>query len=205
MNAKWVIWDWNGTLLDDTTAALNAFNAQLVARGLSPISLAFYRDHFAFPVKPFYELCGIDLSREDWPTLAREYHRAYAAQPKTLNDETIAALEIVRSQGRKQAILSALRQDLLEAAVDEYALAGYFDFVYGVDNLDGESKLERAKALLERLGTNDAVLIGDAIHDACVAKELGIPCVLVATGGHSAERLRAYAPTAESLIGALEL
>lgn len=203
MKTKWVIWDWNGTLLDDTTAALKAFNVQLVRRDLPTISRAFYRDHFAFPVKPFYALCGVDLDREDWDALAREYHRSYAAEPKALNVDARAALEKVRASGARQAILSALRQDLLEEALEVYGIREYFDFVYGVDNLDGGSKLARAEALKEKIGTTDAVLIGDSIHDAEVAKALGFAAVLVATGGHSAARLRAAAPTVESLADAV--
>ena len=202
---KWIVWDWNGTLLDDTSAALNAFNAQLVTRGLPPISLAFYRDHFAFPVKPFYARCGIDLAHEDWDALAREYHRAYAAEPKALNAEAIAALEAVKARGVRQCILSALRQDLLEEALEAYGIRHYFDCVYGVDNLDGGSKLDRGRELLSELTTTDAVLIGDAVHDAEVARALGLGCVLVSTGGHSAERLAAVAPTADSLLAALDL
>ena len=210
-----VIWDWNGTLLDDTDAALAAFNAQLVRRGLAPISRDFYRAHFAFPVKPFYELCGIDLAREDWDALAREYHRSYAAEPKALNRETLAALERVRDSGARQCVLSALRQDLLESALDACGIRGYFDFVYGVDNLDGASKLDRARELLAHLEAEDpdfrtpgrvpAVLVGDALHDKEVADALALPCVLVATGGHAAVRLRAVAPTCDTLLEAVDL
>lgn len=202
MKTKWVIWDWNGTLLDDTDAALNAFNEQLARRRLPRITREFYRDNFAFPVKPFYALCGVDIEHEDWDELAREYHRSYALERKGLNIEAIAALTAVKDTGAHQAILSALRQDLLESALAEYGIADYFELVYGVDNLDGGSKLERARELMARIDSSNVVLIGDSIHDAEVAKELGIDCILVSTGGHSASRLRAVATTVDSLLAA---
>lgn len=213
MNApRCVIWDWNGTLLDDTAAALAAFNALLVKRALKPIDLAFYRDRFAFPVRPFYAICGIDLDHEDWDALAREYHEAYAAFPKTLNAEAIAALTAVERAGVRQCVLSALRQDLLDDALSAFGVSRFFDRVYGVDNLDGASKLVRARELLAHLtadGTlsspSDAVLIGDALHDREVADALGARIVLCAVGGHSAERLQAVAPTADTLLGAVRL
>ena len=34
----WVLWDWNGTLLDDTAACLAALNAMLTRRGRPPIT-----------------------------------------------------------------------------------------------------------------------------------------------------------------------
>lgn len=201
----WIVWDWNGTLLDDTTAALNAFNVQLEKRALKPISLDFYRDHFAFPVKPFYALCGVDLAHEDWDRIAAEYHEAYAREPKELNREAIAALERAKAKGYRQCVLSALRQDLLEAALARYQIRDYFEFVYGVDNLDGSSKLARAKELVSVLSSDFTTLIGDALHDAEVAAELNLPCILVATGGHSAARLRAVAPTVNTLLEAVDM
>lgn len=207
MSAKYVVWDWNGTLLDDTSAALNAFNRQLVKRSLKPITLDFYRDNFAFPVKPFYALCGIELEREDWDRLALEYHEAYAEETKGLNAETRAALEAIKARGIRQYVLSALRQDLLERAMEEYTLGGYFAGVRGVDNLDGSSKLERARELVRELGAKprEIVFIGDSLHDAEVAREVGARCILTATGGHSAARLKSAAPTVNTLLEAVNM
>ena len=203
----YILWDWNGTLLDDTAASIGALNALLRRRGLPTVRRAWYRAHFAFPVRNFYAACGVDLAREDWNALAREYHEAYAALPKRLNVEARAALTCVRSSGGGQSIISALRQDLLDAAVDACGLGGFFDFVYGVNSLDGESKLARARALLRRLPARatagGVVLIGDALHDQEVAAALGIGCVLCAQGGHSAARLRAVAPVGATLMAAL--
>lgn len=205
----WLVWDWNGTLLDDTAAALAAFNAQLTRRGLESIDLAFYRAHFAFPVKPFYALCGIALDREDWDAIAGEYHESYARESKALNREAIAALEMVKRAGVKQCVLSALRQDLLDAAIDAFGVRQYFEFTYGVDNLDGASKLSRAQELVQsikRLSAHPSlVFIGDALHDQEVAAALGARVVLCAQGGHAADRLRAVAPTGETLLEAVNL
>lgn len=207
--APYILWDWNGTLLDDTSAGLEAFNVQLRKRSLPPIDRAFYRAHFAFPVKPFYSLCGIALEHEDWDVLAAEYHAAYADQPKALNAETFAALDYAKSQGARQSIISALRQDLLDDITIRLGVAPYMEFVYGVDNLDGSSKLSRARELVATLRKSDPdgdfVLIGDALHDKEVADALGVRCVLCAQGSHSAERLRAVAPTGETLLDAIHL
>ena len=201
-----VIWDWNGTLLDDTQAALDTLNIMLARRGGRPIAMDFYRDHFSFPVKPFYEAIGVRLGDEDWDALAREYHDIYAEQPKKLNAETIAALEYVRGRGCRQSIVSALRQDLLDGITEELGVARYMDFVYGVDNLDGRSKVERARELMSAIGSvEDVVFIGDSLHDKEVADAVGVRCVLCAQGSHAAWRLRAVAPTGETLLGAVRM
>jgi len=206
MDAPVIIWDWNGTLLDDTRASLNALNTLLAARHLKPITMRFYRDHFAFPVRPFYETCGIDLANEDWDALARDYHRLYAQEGKRLNSEALAALDAVRSHGIEQCVLSILRQDLLDEALTSFGIRDFFTRVCGTQSLDGASKLDQAKKLKSLLGeTRRVVMIGDALHDAEVARALHVPCVLCAQGGHSAARLRAVAPCGETLLEAVSL
>ena len=204
-----IVWDWNGTLLDDTQAALDTLNMMLARRGGRPVAMDFYRDNFAFPVKPFYEAIGVRLGDEDWDALAREYHDIYAGRPKRLNAEAVAALEYAKGRGCRQSIASALRQDLLDAITAELGVAQYMDRICGVDNLDGRSKLERAREMLAEVSAErpgeEFVMIGDSLHDKEVADALGVRCVLCAQGSHAAWRLRAVAPTGDTLLGAVRL
>lgn len=202
---KRIFWDWNGTLLDDTAAALATLNGMLAKRGAPPITMEFYRENFAFPVKPFYTAIGMVLDGENWDDVAREYHDVYARQPKRLNPDARAALEAAEAAGAAQCIISALRQDLLEADTLKYGVRGYFDHVFGVDNLDGSSKISRAKELLSLCAGDDIVLIGDSLHDGEVAAELGVKCILCSQGSHAHHRLAAAAPTATTLPEAVEM
>ena len=207
------LWDWNGTLLDDTQAALDTLNIMLARRHGKPITMAYYRDHFAFPVKPFYEAIGVRLGDEDWDALAREYHDVYAEQPKGLNREAVVALERVKASGARQSIISALRQDLLEEITARLGVAKYMDRICGVDNLDGFGKVDRAREMLSSICASSTspdpssfVLVGDALHDKEVADALGVECVLCAQGSHSFERLAALgSQTAPTLVAAVEL
>ena len=206
----YVLWDWTGTLLDDTQAALDTLNTMLARRGAKPIAMEFFRDHFAFPCRPFYDTIGMHVEDDEWDALAKEYHDLYAEQPKELNRETIAALEAVKRSGTKQSIISALRQDLLDEAMAFYGVASYMECVYGVDNLDGASKLDRALELMNHIAPQvgeqpDVVLIGDALHDKEVADALKVRCVLCGQGSHASWRLRKVAPTGETLLEAVKL
>ncbi len=212
----YVIWDWNGTLLDDTSAALNALNVILTRRNLRPLSLAEYRETFAFPTVKFYESLGIELNDD----ISREFHEAYYSFPAKLNAEACAAVNYLAEKGIGQSILSALRQDHLEKDVRRYfgdrpqnGDCPHFDHIVGSDNLDGGTKFERGEYLLKLLtkgqtpkgglSPEDIVMIGDAIHDKEVADALGVKCLLVSVGGHSHHRLAAHAPTFPSLLSAV--
>ena len=204
-----ILWDWNGTLLDDTQAALDTLNIMLARRRGRPIEMDYYRDHFAFPVKPFYKAIGVCLENEDWDALAQEYHDTYAEQPKRLNPESVSALELAKAAGCGQSVISALRQDLLESAICDFGISGYFERVYGVDNLDGFGKIDRARELVRDLqssrGSQTFVLIGDSLHDKEVADALGVGCVLCGQGSHAAWRLAEVAPTGETLTEAVRM
>ena len=182
----------------------------LAKRGVKPIAMDFFRDNFAFPCRPFYDTIGMHVEDAEWDALAKEYHDIYAEQPKELNREAIAALERVKRAGAKQSIISALRQDLLDEVTARTGVAKYMECIYGVDNLDGASKLDRALELMNRIAPPageqpNVVLIGDALHDKEVADALKVKCVLCGQGSHAFWRLAQVAPTGRTLLEAVEL
>ena len=199
---KHILWDWNGTLLDDIDAEVGSLNAMLTKRGREPVTVEFFREHFAFPARRFYQLVGMDVPDSEWDALAQEYHDTYHSLPYGLNRDAFAALELVRAEGAGQSVISALHQRFLDEETAGLGVARYMDYVYGTDNLDGGSKLARARELLSRLvrsGSDAIVLIGDSIHDFEVARDLGVACVLYSGGSHSRARLEPFAPVGDTL------
>jgi len=208
MNDRYIIWDWNGTLLDDVDSAVNALNQMLAVRGLAPTTRDYYRAHFGFPVRPFYAELGVDLAHEDWDRICVDFHRFVDDEPKILRADARAALQLAREAGVRQTILSALREDLLRRDVAAAGIADFFDAIYGVDNLDGASKLTRGHDLVRDLtlsSTCELFFIGDTLHDVEVARELGAKCILVDGGHQTADRLStAGVPVASSLTAAIK-
>lgn len=205
MGLKHIIWDWNGTLLNDTLAGLNAVNAMLRARGLPAIGLEHYRETFGFPVRDFYHAVGFRLETEDWDAMADEFHRNFLADTTIrLHTHTVATLKHVSSAGITQSVLSASEQSILDKMLSAYGLAHFFAHVYGVDNLYGHSKLEIGRTLLNAIGLppEEILLIGDSLHDHEVARHLNIACLLIAQGHQSRSRLlKSAAPILADLSG----
>ena len=186
-----IIWDWNGTLLNDVDAAVAALNRMLAKHGVPATTREFYRAHFGFPVRPFYREVGIDLDRVDWNEICIDFHTFIAAEPQRLNSSAVEALESARAHGFRQCILSALREDILLRDTSRLGVAPFFDIIAGVDNLDGATKLKRGQDLLAQLPAHsDLYFIGDTLHDAEVGAALGAHVVLVDCGHQTAERLR---------------
>ena len=62
MKFESVIWDWNGTLLNDRHVAVNIINQLLNDRDLRRITIDQYLDVFTFPVRDYYEKIEIQGS-----------------------------------------------------------------------------------------------------------------------------------------------
>lgn len=212
MNKTFVIWDWNGTIVDDVDAAVNALNRMLALRGIPPTTRSFYRQNFRFPVRPFYADVGINLDREDWDRICIDFHRFIAEEPQRLRPDATAALAHLQSRGVRQSILSALRQDILLADSSRLGVAPFFTSIFGVDNLDGATKLSRGRELFAALAEShpdfspaNAVFIGDTLHDAEVARSLGARAILVDGGHQTPERLQSSGfPVLPSLLSAAQ-
>ncbi|MCX6092788.1 MAG: HAD family hydrolase [Candidatus Bipolaricaulota bacterium] len=197
MAGRWdaIIWDFNGTLVDDVDLALRSINTMLARRDLAPVTRDVYRSVFGFPLSEYYARLGMDLSGETMQGLADEFHDEYLpGLPKCeLQDGVREILDRAARAGSRQFVLSALEEFVLRQAVGNLGIADRFVAIYGLNHRLADSKLERGRELSGRheLDGRRVVFIGDMDHDAEVAEALGFEVALVAQGHQSGERLRA--------------
>lgn len=192
-SVRHIVWDWNGTLLDDIGACVETINRMLGKRRLPLLDAVRYREIFGFPVRDCYLVLGFDLDSEDWDAVAREFHAQYAESSRhaTLRPGTTALIDRIGTRGIPMSILSASPSDLLEVELCRFGMRDRFRHVYGLGDLYASSKMELGRRLLNEMGsTADTVLlVGDTTHDHEVARELGWQCVLVGGGHQSEEKL----------------
>ncbi len=195
-NFDFVLWDWNGTLLNDLEMNLEIVDALLSDHGLKgPVSKEFYLENFGFPVSKFYIKMGFDLSKEDFLLLADEYDREYLKRlPQTfLFEDAESALASLSESGVHQAVISATKHERLVPQVRDYNVEKYFDAVLGTENNLGNGKTAVAAQWLRNSGANPerTVFIGDTLHDLECAKKIGCTCFFIARGHNSKEKLLA--------------
>ncbi len=184
-----LVWDFNGTLLDDVQASLNALNAILRPYHIAPLSRDDYRRTFHFPVAEFYRGLGMAPQAPfDWEALAESFHMRYLfSKTLALQPGAMEAVAAFRAAGLRQGVLSALEQGILEIQLQQFGLAEAMDFICGSRNFDGASKEAAARALSLQ---GDVILIGDTLHDAEVARSQGWDCILCAAGHQTEARLQ---------------
>lgn len=192
-NIKAIIWDWNGTLLNDVGICIDCINVLLRKRNLDLIDRKKYIDIFTFPVKDYYENAGFDFSKEDFEVPALEFIKLYHESLPLAKLHSCAndVLKHFKSIGLKQYVLSAMEHNSLLKSLKDNGIYNFFEHINGIDNHYAHSKLEIGKDLIKKVGfaPNEILLIGDTLHDKDVAEGLGVNFVLVAKGHQSKERL----------------
>lgn len=188
-----IIWDWNGTLLNDVTIAVDSINHLLHDRDLELLTIERYLDVFTFPVQDYYELIGFDLKTEPFEIPAFQFISIYnkAVEDCGLHDEVVPILSRLRDQGYRQFILSAMEQQVLEKTVTDNDIHHFFEDLCGLSDNFAVSKVANGKSLINKRGLNPerTLMVGDTIHDFEVAQAIGCKCVLIAKGHQSKERL----------------
>ena len=199
-----IIWDWNGTLLNDLDLCIDSINTLLEKRSLKLLDHASYKEVFSFPVKNYYEVIGFDFSKEDFEIPAKEFIDLYDSGVKNcpLHFSAVEILEFFRQKEYPQFVLSAMKQTMLEKTLKHNSIYPFFEGVAGLNDHYAVSKVERGKELLNEfnIDVQNTWMIGDTNHDFEVARELGIKCILVADGHQSYERLK---ETGAEVVGSL--
>ena len=192
-NYKHVIWDWNGTLLNDVDFCCKIINRILVENNLPVLSLKKYREIFTFPVQNYYQAAGLDFTKTSFEIMGKDFIDEYESKKLScsLFDNAIDVLSGIQKQGIGQSVLSAYLHDNLVGILEHYKLTVYFDNIIGLDNIYAGSKTHLGLSLVEKLNIpKDQILfIGDTLHDAEVAEAMGVKSILIANGHQEKNKL----------------
>ncbi len=203
-----IIWDWNGTLLDDRAVCIASMNRMLTRRGMPLVSETRYQELFRFPVKDYYIDLGFDFDQESFESLSVEFIDHYRElQPAaTLHHGAVEVLIALQKKGLRQIILSAMERSTLVQDVSDRGITPYFDAILGaVDHYaHGKADIARDYLVSSGLVADQIIMLGDTLHDFDVSAILGCKCILISQGHHDAARLMATgAEVQKNLAGVL--
>ena len=206
---KQILWDWNGTLLDDLRYGMAVRNRVFPAFNLPTIdSLETYHAQFTFPIRLYYERAGVtdDIFVAVAHAWMDEYVRGFASVP--LHADARQTLDFFSRTGLRQVVLSASRRDLLTQQIARFDIQHYFADILGLGDIYAGSKEEIGRHYLQNCGIapEETLMIGDTLHDAEVAAAIGARCVLVARGHQSRQTLlTAGVPVVDTLKQAADI
>lgn len=193
MQKKHIIWDFNGTLLDDVQLSVDCDNHVFDRLGLPHITAQDYRRHMTMPVRDFYTALGIDLNVYPYETIADIWLEMFNSNAVEcgLAAGALAAIDRLAAAGYTQSVLSASYEPDLIAQCRALGLTQRMIAINGLSDQSARKKTEIGRVQMQSLGLEgkNVVLVGDMIADAQLAQDLGARCVLVPWGHNSLERL----------------
>jgi phosphoglycolate phosphatase-like HAD superfamily hydrolase len=208
--ARHLVWDWNGTLLDDLDLVVAATNAAFAAIGGPVVTADEHRRDFRRPIPDYYAyVLGRPVDHDEFVRLDQVFHDAYRERlvDCALAPDAVDAINAWAATAGTQSLLSMYFHDEL---LPEVTRRGLVHLLARVDGLraavGGGHKAESLALHLDALAVagDDVVLVGDSVDDAHAAAEVGAACVLYAGGFTDRALLTATGlPVADTLLEAV--
>lgn len=193
---KYIIFDFNGTLLDDVSVSLGALNYCLhkYVDKNKTISLNSYLDEFSFPVGDYYKKIGFDFNKINYDEVANDFIGYYDERFKDnkLYPNVIKTLKRLKDEGYSLIILTASYVKLIEKQLEFYGIKDYFDDVLAQENKYALSKTQIMLNYLKdhNINANSCIYLGDTSHDIEVAKQCNIKVISFYKGHNSYNKLK---------------
>ena len=193
MKYKHILWDWNGTLLDDVWVSVKSINIILNRYKIDEITICKYLEIFTFPVIDYYKKIGFNFEKDPFEKIGTEFILEYTKNQflPNLHTNSLETLTKIKALEVPQSIVSAATQKMLDKMMKHHKLNNYFKYVVGQDNHYAYGKEEKVKKLIkiDKIKPSEVLYIGDTIHDFDVADNLRIDCLLLSHGHTSYTRL----------------
>ena len=191
---KHIIWDWNGTILDDSQLSVEIINNMLIKRNIPIMTKDEYSDIFDFPVKNFYKKIGFEFHKDSFESLSQEFLSTYEKRKYEckLRSYFIELQPIIKTNNIKQSILSAHPDEYLKEILFHFNILDLFTHISGLKHILADSKIENGKKLIKEINISkeNCLFIGDTIHDLAAAEAMGIEYYLLPSGHNSEQRLK---------------
>ncbi|MFM8313967.1 MAG: HAD family hydrolase, partial [Deltaproteobacteria bacterium] len=129
-----IIWDWNGTILNDVDLMVEVIGNVLEDHGLERVNRQSYLELFRFPVKEYYKSLGFNFEKESFEKLSEKFTAGYRQGLLTsrLHEGMKDFLFEIKSANICQSVLSAAQEDYLKEQLKQYEIDHCFDHVYGI-------------------------------------------------------------------------
>lgn len=203
MNASWsrvraVIFDLDGTLTDTTTGIVEAARVALATVGACRPPADQVKPLIGLPLEQMFGRLLPPGSTAAAVAACISAYRSYydrAIMPRTrLFPDARDALERCRAAGVRLAVATSKLTPLAEQALAIAGARHYFDLVVGSDQVrQPKPHPEMVYLILAALAVvpQEALMVGDAIHDIAMGRAAGLTTCGVATGAANRDTLHA--------------
>jgi len=194
----WLLFDFDGTLVDTGEGIMNATRHALKLQGIEEGNIDNLRRFVGPPlVKAFQWYYGFSEEKaKDTVFKFREYYTDRGWKESHIYPGIIDMLECLKKAGKHLCIATSKPEDLAVTISEREGILRYFEFLGGsIVNADGEQRTHKPDVIeyvLSSAGVTDrskVIMIGDRFTDINGAKALSLPSIGVLWGYGSYEEL----------------
>ncbi|MFE4583115.1 HAD family hydrolase [Streptomyces chartreusis] len=192
-----IVWDWNGTLLDDVQLAVQATAASLTGKLRGQLTVERFRENFSQPLRKFYErLLERTVDDDELRQIIERYRSFYYKSHHRcqLRSGALEVLSEFSSQGHQNSLLSLADHNYLTASARHFGIADRFTLIEGSRHRISAGKTLALARHLEKLKISSpdsrVIVVGDTPEDAAAASILGLEAILVEHGYATSDALR---------------
>jgi len=202
---KLVAFDWNGTMIADTQACLNADNKVLEHFKLEKISYRRMCETFDIPISKFWTNLGYDLSffETNASTIGKMFMDNYNLGVRNVRTRIGVSplLSFLTEQNIHSIIFSNHIEEDIHNHLQRLRLTKYIQKVLArsagdTSQLHKRSKEHRLKTYIQekKLRPHEVITIGDTPEEIEIGKKLGLHTVALLGGQCTKQRLVAESP-----------
>ncbi len=199
---KALLLDLDGTLVDTPQAIVDVAQATLAALGREAADPQVIKDTIGLPLPiALGQLLGTGpAGAADAVEIYRVLWRAHVTPriPQLIYPGVREGVAQLVQNGLKLAVVTGKAQDGADSTVDAAGLRSQVEVVLGYTSVPNPKPAPDIALLALRkldLRLDDALVVGDTIHDIEMAKASGLRSIAVTYGAQSEAQLRAAAPT----------
>lgn len=199
-----LVFDWNGTLLDDAHVLLQTTNTILDRFGRRTIDMDTFRAHCDVPLSILYRSLGMSDSEiadvdRDAGAMFHDTYEQFAGKAD-LREGARRILEIARQQDASSIIVSNHIAEPLRSQLRRLGINDYINEVIAFESRATQFKsMTKGERLRRYIQENDikpsaTFIIGDMPVETNIARDLGLISVSITGGFVSDSRLQAAEP-----------
>lgn len=193
-----IVFDWDGTLMDSTSAIIASMQAAARDLGVTPPDKKSASYVIGLGLQDALQAAMPDLDPKHYPKMVERYRYHYLSQDHelTLFDGARAMLEDLTAQGYFLAVATGKSRVGLNRALATAGVMSLFDATRCADETFSKPHPAMLQELTRELGQDmgRTVMIGDTTHDLQMAGNAGAAAISVSYGAHPANELAAYSP-----------
>ena len=199
MKFKYIIFDWDGTVMDSAAKIVNCMQQAALAAKLPIPSDDQVKDIIGISLLPaIQKLFSIEVTQAE--QVVGHYKHIFLQQDSTpcpLFPNVHETLTLLKSKARLAVATGKARRGL-ERAWSMTDSAHYFENSRCADEAESKPSPDMLQQLLKdwQIAPQEALMIGDSIYDMQMAEQLDMPRIAVDYGVHEHERLRLHKPIA---------